>query len=200
MSNALTIRNKLDVSEFNEDELEIIQQQINERRINKLSIKLEQVENLVLKNEEKIGIMNEEINNRFDDLQADNDKKLEVTINTYRVSQNKWGFGSQSDFGIRFRVSIGSGTVGKLFRVIGLAKKSKTGKTEPCRDAILSKKATTEIINGFETIRWHHEKCLKVLEDWLSKHELLEEFYSIDKEKDLQKYINNLFDRYIDED
>jgi hypothetical protein len=199
MNNDLSIYEKFNVSDMSDDELDFVQQQLFNRKIKLLSDKVENIENLVNRALQKVGIVETELNNKIEDLHTDNDKKLEVTINQMRVDKNKWGFGSQSDFGIRFRVSIGSKTVGKLFKVIGIAKISK-GKTEPKREAIMSGKATTEIINGYESVRWHHEKCLKTLEKWLLEHDLLEEFYSIDKEKELMQFINDLYDKYIDDE
>jgi len=199
MNNDLSIYEKFNVSNMSDDELDFVQQQLFNRKIKLLSDKVENIENLANRALQKVGIVETELNNKIEDLHTDNDKKLEVTINQMRVDKNKWGFGSQSDFGIRFRVSIGSKTVGKLFKIIGIAKVSK-GKTEPKREAIMSGKATTEIINGYEVIRWHHEKCLKTLEKWLLENDLLEEFYSIDKEKELMQFINDLYDKYIDDE
>jgi len=197
MINEIELYNKYDISNMSDDELDFIQQQIMNRKMNGLYIKMEQLQNDTKQLESKVEIIHEELSNKIDDMLSDNDKKLEVTINTYRVDKNKWGFESQADFGNRFRVSIGSKTVGKLFKVIGLAKPSK-GATEPKREAIISKKATTDTINGYECFRWNHEKCLDTLEKWLKEHNRLEEFYSIDNEKELKKYIDNLYITYVD--
>lgn len=194
--NELVKINSLDISKLDDQDVDIIYQQIMQRKFNNMLARQEQMEDSMKKLEARIDINQTELENRIEDMKIDNEKKLEVTINTYRVDKNKWGFESQADFGNRFRVSIGSKTVGKLFKVIGIAKKSKK-KTEPTRDAINSGKSTTEIVKGYETFRWHHEKCIKQLEKWLLKHDLLEEFYSIDKENDLQIFINSLYDTYV---
>ena len=196
--NELVKINSLDISKLDDQDVDIIYQQIMQRKFNNMLARQEQMEDSMKKLEARIDINQTELENRIEDMKIDNEKKLEVTINTYRVDKNKdkWGFESQADFGNRFRVSIGSKTVGKLFKVIGIAKKSKK-KTEPTRDAINSGKSTTEIVKGYETFRWHHEKCIKQLEKWLLEHDLLEEFYSIDKENDLQIFINNLYDTYV---
>jgi len=194
--NELVKINSLDISKLDDQDVDIIYQQIMQRKFNNMLARQEQMEDSMKKLEARIDINQTELENRIEDMKIDNEKKLEVTINTYRVDKNKWGFESQADFGNRFRVSIGSKTVGKLFKVIGIAKKSKK-KTEPTRDVINSGKSTTEIVKGYETFRWHHEKCIKQLEKWLLEHDLLEEFYSIDKENDLQIFINSLYDTYI---
>ena len=194
--NELVKINSLDISKLDDQDVDIIYQQIMQRKFNNMLARQEQMEDSMKKLEARIDINQTELENRIEDMEIDNEKKLEVTINTYRVDKNKWGFESQADFGNRFRVSIGSKTVGKLFKVIGIAKKSKK-KTEPTRDVINSGKSTTEIVKGYETFRWHHEKCIKQLEKWLLEHDLLEEFYSIDKENDLQIFINSLYDTYI---
>lgn len=195
MNTNLALKDGWDISQFSDEELDLIQQKITERKVNSLAQRVEQMEDRVSQAIEKIDIINTEVSNKIDDLKVENDKKLEVSINTYRVNTNKYDFESQADFGNKFRVSIGAGTVGKLFKIVGLAKPSK-GKTEPYRTAISEKKATTEIVNGFETVRWNHEKCLKQVEQWLGEYGLLEKFYSIDKEKDLQKFINELYVEY----
>ena len=196
MNELVKINNSLDISNMDDQDIDILYQQIVQRKMNNMLARQEQLENKMLKLQEKVDIKQTELENKIDDIKIDNEKKLEVTINTYRVDKNKWGFESQADFGNRFRVSIGSRTVGKLFKVIGIAKKSKK-KTEATRDAINSGKATTEIVKGYETFRWHHEKCIKQLEKWLLDHDLLEEFYSIDKENELQIFIHNLYDKYV---
>jgi len=191
--------NELALNNMSSDELDLLMSQAMQLKVGRLENRVKQLEDDRLKDKEETSIYKEELDNKIDDLQQDNEKKLEVAINTYRVNRNKWGFESQADFGTRFRVSIGAKTVGKLFKVIGLAKTSKNGRTEPLRSCINSGKATTEIVNGYETFRWHHEKCIKALESWLSDNELLEDFYSIDKEKDLQIFINDLYDRFVDD-
>lgn len=197
MSNDLQVRDNWDISQLSDSEMDLIQQKINQRKISQISKDLEEVKSGLSKINEKVDIQSEEFSNKFDDLQADNERKLKVAITTYRVDKNKWGFESQSDFGNRFRVSIGSQIVGRLFRIVGLAKSSKTGCTEPYREAINAGKASTDIVRGFEVHRWHHEKCVNHIEKWLKDHDLLEEFYSFDKEKDLQKFITDLFRQHV---
>jgi len=176
-----------------------MQQQITENHLNLLISTVEKLTNQQKEIVETVKIVQEENRNEIDKIRAESDKKLEVTINQMRVARNKWGFDSQSDFGMKFKVSIGSKTVGKLFRVVGLAKKSKTGRIEPMRRAIESGKAATEIANGYEVFRWHHEKCLEHVENWLSSHNLLGKFYSFDKEKDLREFIQYLYNVYCDD-
>lgn len=188
--------NNLDISNLEDQDIDILYQQIMQRKFNNMLARQEQLEHRMLRFEEEVNIKQTELENKFEDLQADNERKLEVVINTYRVDKNKWGYESQADFGNRFRVSIGSGTVGKLFKSIGLAKNSK-GNTEPYRHNI-PKYATTEIVKGYPTFRWHHENCLNFLENWLNDNELLEEFYSISTEKEMKKFIDSLYNQYVD--
>jgi len=138
----------------------------------------------------------DEVNNKFEDYKVQIEIDKNVIVNGMRVDKNKFVYGSQADFGLRFKVSIGSITVGKLFKVIGIAKSSK-GRTEPKRESILNGRATTDSINGYEVFRWNHEKCLKALEKWLRENDLFEEFYSIETEKDLKIYINEMFNEFV---
>ena len=187
---------KFDVNAIDEQDLEFIQQQITNRQLKNMVARLEQTENKIAKLEEKYAIKQTELENKIEDVKTESEKKLEVSINTYGVDRNKWGYESQADFGNRFRVSIGSVTVGKLFKSIGLAKSSK-GKTEPYRQFI-SKYATTEIVKGHPTFRWHHENCLNFLENWLKENKILEEFYSISTEKEMLKFINKLYNERLE--
>lgn len=132
----------------------------------------------------------DEVDNKLEQYKEKLEKDKEVAINKLRVDKNKWGYESQADFGNRFRVSISSVRVGRLFKAIGLAKNSK-GSTEPYRHYV-PKYSVTEIINGYPVFRWHHENCLTFLENWLEENELLEDFYSISTEKDMQNFIDNL--------
>lgn len=198
-NNSLSIIENFSVDGFSDSDLALLQQKITDHRLNLLVSAFEGLKKKQDEMETKMHIIQEENKNNIENIRDESNKKLEVTINKMRVDKNKWGFGSQAEFGARFRVSIGAKTVGLLFKTIGLAKKSKSA-TEPMRSTISSGKATTEIVNGYETFRWHHEKCLKHLDKWLDDHDLLEKFYSIEKEKELQKYIQNLYNTYCYED
>lgn len=185
------VSGKFDISKCSENELQIMQEAIMNERMKNFVVKLTEMEDSINKANEKLDIVSTELENKIEDIKTESDKKLEVTINKMRVDKNKWGFVAQRDIGSGYRVSIGSQTIGKLFRVVGLAIKSRTGSTEPKREHV-GKYATTEIVNGFPTFRWNQEKCVEYIDKWLSKNDLLEEFYSIEKEKDMKKFIDEL--------
>jgi len=145
---------------------------------------------------EKLEIQAKGFENELENIKADNERKLQVAKNSMQVAQNKWGFISQTDFGLHFKVSIGSGTVGKLFKIIGLALPSK-GNTTPYRKYIENGTATSDETLGYPIVKWNYEKCVKRLDKWLEEKELTETFYSIEKEKDLMKYINSLYKDYV---
>ena len=92
MNTNLALKDGWDISQFSDEELDLIQQKITERKVNSLAQRVEQMEDRVSQAIEKIDIINTEVSNKIEDLKTDNDKKLEVSINTYRVNTNKYGF------------------------------------------------------------------------------------------------------------
>jgi len=181
-----------DVDAIDEQDLGLIQQQITNRQIRGLAVRQEQTESLVRKIIEEMNINKTQTNNDIEDLKEDTGKKLGAITNISTVKENKWIYESQSDFGSSFEVPIGAGTVGKLFKAIGLAKISKS-KTEPLHDKI-GRYATMENINGHKTFRWHHEYCLEFFINWLKNNELFEVFYSIPNEKEMLKFIKKIYE------
>lgn len=196
MQNGLMVNGSFNISNYSEKELQIMQEAIMNERMKLFVAKFEEMENSINRANEKLEIVSAELENKIDDVKAESDKKMEVTINKMRVDKNKWGFVAQRDIGNAFRVSIGSQTIGKLFRVVGLAIKSRTGNTEPKREYV-GKYATTEIVNGYPTFRWHQENCIEYIDKWLRKMNLLEDFYSIETEKEMKNFIDGLYSKYV---
>jgi len=186
---------KFDISTIEDQDLDFIQQQIMNRKLKSMMERIEQVETSRIRDKEELNIRQIGLENDIKDLKDDNEKKLGAIINISTVKENKWIYGSQSDFGSSFEVTIGAGTVGKLFKVIGLAKISKS-KTEPLHDKI-GKYATMETIKEHKTWRWNHKYCLEFLDNWLKVNKLYEEFYTIPNEKEMLKFIKKLYDEKL---
>jgi glutathione peroxidase-family protein len=179
----------LDDNDF--EGLQAMCNQITNQQLVLLNNKLKQFQDAQLKTEQKVDILQEEF------LQT-----KEMMVSNMRVTDRVEKFINQNDFGSNFRVKIGSGTVGKLFKVVGIAKVS-TRNTEPYQSLVASGYSVTDKyidkITGEEhrCYKWNYKKCLEKIENWLTSHELLEQFYSICTEKEMLKFINNLYDLYI---
>lgn len=169
------------------EELAIIESQLVNARIKKLE------------NESKK--MKLEIDNKINDLSInqkriidDNEKKLEVQINSMRVKSLQCGYMTQSDFGNSFTISLGPKIVGKLFKVIGLAQNKNV--TKPYR-YFVPKYAKSMANETYSTFIWNYENCLIFLEQWLIENGYYEMFYSKETEKDLEDFIDELYDNKI---
>lgn len=129
-------------------------------------------------------------------LQDEENRQLRnVQLKEHRVKEHRYGYISAGDLGQLFLVSIGSKTMGKLLRVVGLAKKGQA-RTEPLRSAIIDDYAKSFMYGDFPSYQWNPERCISKIERWLNKKGLIDEFYSIEDEKELAQYINELYDTY----
>lgn len=140
------------------------------------------------------------------DRQDKQDEKLSITkqensyiremeVKRHRAEKHAWGFVSLGDLGQLYEVSIGSKTMGKLLRLAGIAQKA-SSITKPLRSAISSEFAKSRMYGEYATYQYNPKKCIEKIDRWLDKESILEEFYSIDNEKELGDYINNLYDMY----
>lgn len=119
----------------------------------------------------------------------------ELELKRHYTEEDRFGYVSQSDLGQKFDVSIGSKTMGRLLRLVGLAK-SKQSKTEPMRTAIVNEFAKSVLYGDWPTYQWNPEKCIKHINRWLDAKNLLEEFYSKSDEAELEAYIKELEKTY----
>jgi hypothetical protein len=117
----------------------------------------------------------------------------QLELKRHRTEEHRFGFVSLSDLGQCFQVSIGAKTMGKLLRVVGLAK-AKQSKTEPLRSAIINEYAKSLMYGDYPAYQWNPERCIKRIDSWLNARGLVDEFYAIDNEKDLAKFIKWLED------
>ena len=115
-----------------------------------------------------------------------------------RAKQIKYGWVNQGDFGRFFEQSIGSKTMGKLLKVVGLAQKNKN-LTTPYRQFI-PKYAMTSIQNNpsgydFTKVSWHFENCIEFINDWLKQNGYYESFYSTKSTKEMENFISQLYSK-----
>lgn len=164
---------------------------------------------LQIKMNEMIAIQQSKLNKSLRDLKGEQEKqakKLEMVereheearkleIKRHRVTERGWGYVGLSDLGQSYEVSIGAKTMGKLLRLAGLAKK-KQSRTEPMRSATLNDYAKSMMYGAYPTYQWNPEKCIEKIDRWLEQTGVIDEFYSIDNEKELMEYINELYELY----
>jgi len=170
-------------------------------KIKRVENKLAQIEDKQKYLEEKTSTMLDETNLEINRLKEDNEKTLKTAINSLRQEIYD-GYLGQGDFGRQFRISIGSVTIGKLFRIVGLAQISK-GKTTAYRQYIPKyakiTSASKETVNGtisFSLTNWHYTNCMEFIDNWLIEHELYDTFYSIPSEKEMKNFIDKQFNIY----
>lgn len=127
--------------------------------------------------------------------QEENENFREMELKRHRVTEHRFGFVGLSDLGQCYQVSIGSKTMGKLLRLAGLAK-AKQSKTEPMRTATLNNYAKSIMYGDYPTYQWNPEKCIEKIDRWLESEGRIDTFYSIEDEKELMEYINELYEIY----
>lgn len=144
----------------------------------------------------------ERLNNRLSELKSSLDNKTikKALDSQSKLKKSKKEYVNQTDFGARFNNKIGSKTVGKLLKIVGLAKKSYR-KTTPYEQYI-PKYAINDIDNEevrrFDvSYKWAYEPCVEFIDKWLTKHNRYEEFYSITDKTKLTAYINSLYNIYV---
>lgn len=137
---------------------------------------------------------NEQIRNVKNEME----EQIEVAKNSMRVNAPRYDWVNQSKFGEFLEPSIGSKTLGKLLKVVGLAKKN-TARTTPYRKYIGENKyARIRTFEHYSTTDWNYEKCLDYIDDWLEEQGHDKEFYSTENEEDRKEFIDQLYEEYVD--
>lgn len=132
---------------------------------------------------------------RLENVQKDHEDSRDLEIKRHRVEEHRFGFVSLNDLGQCYQVSVGAKTMGKLLRIVGLAKK-KQSRTEPLRSATLNDYAKSKMYGNRPTYQWNPEKTIEKIDRWLDDKEIIDTFYGIEDEKELMEYINDLFEQY----
>lgn len=162
---------------------------VSNERMKRMESELKSIVDRIEKNDQSVQ-------NEIQSIKDEQQKVLDVAINSMRVNQPKYDYVRQGEFGRFFDVSIGSGYVGKLFRIVGLAQKGKS-RTIPYRSKI-PQYAKVITSKEFESYVWHFNKCMDAIDEWLKKHGYYTEFYSIETEKEMYDFINDLHMQYVD--
>lgn len=130
---------------------------------------------------------------------TDNDNLRDMEISRHRSLESRFGFVSLNDLGQMYQTSIGSKTMGKLLRLSGIAK-NKESKTEPFRSFIVNGYAKSQMYGDNVTYQYNPEKCITKIDKWLDSVGVVNEFYSIEDENKLMKYINELSNIYTEQE
>jgi hypothetical protein len=133
--------------------------------------------------------------NKVNTIQSKTEEAIQIATSKAKVLEPRFEFVNQGDFGRYYNPSISNQRIGKLFKIVGLAQKSKSI-TTPHRPFI-PEYAVTIAEEKFTNTKWHFKKCTNFIDDWLKSHGYYEQFYSFSKEKELEKFIDELYLQYI---
>lgn len=172
------------VSTMNDEQIQVIMNKMVQTQISRTNKQIAEMQ-------EYMEVMKEQISISTEVSQA----QLELERKKHRVEQSRFGYVSASDLGQQFQVTVGARTIGHLLRLSGLAK-AKQSKTEPLRSAIIGGHAKTTMYGDYPSYQWNPEKCIRKIEKWLDKKGVLDEFYAIEDESELMKFINKLNEQY----
>lgn len=138
----------------------------------------------------------EKINGRIAELRSklDNKEIQKALDKQTKLTENKAVYVNQTDFGASFNLKIGSKTVGKLFKVVGLAMKSRSSTTPYERYVPKYAQSIVNQDTSRVTYKWNYDECYKHIDSWLRDRGLYEKFYSITDKKTLGSFINVLHD------
>lgn len=179
VSNNSQVSNNMDLSNLSSTELQIMQERIMNARI-------KQLENVITNTANEVEKMKEK-----------QEKTLETAINSMRVQGDKYGYVTLTKFGSMFHNTISNKNVGKLLRVVGLANK-KLKDTTPTMEANKKGFAMSRTNSEYSSFVWHYGNCLKVIDAWLEKEGMLEEFYGCKDLNTLEKFIDDLHWNYVE--
>ena len=154
----------------------------------------------MLKIAEKQKLLDDDVDLRFETVEYNHNAALDLERKRHRVEESKFGFVSQNDLGKHFQLPIGSVMMGRLLRVSKICKISKNRTTEPYTKFITTKKIAKSGItqSGHIFHQYNPDGCIKEIENWLGKAGYLNKFYSIEDQKDLYVFINELFEEYVE--
>lgn len=121
----------------------------------------------------------------------------DVLTNALRAKNPRNGWVNLRDFGLQFHVTISNRRIGKLLRVVGIAQKNASS-TVPKREYVGDGRLCTNVIThaGYSQRLWNYRRCMSHIDLWLREHDLFEEFYSIDSEQEMERFIDALYLKY----
>ena len=142
---------------------------------------------------------NEDMSTQIMKLQSklDNEKITEALEEQSRLTDNKSGYLNQTDFGGCFNLKMGSVTVGKLLKVVGLAMSS--SRTTKPYEKYCPKYAQTFINQdlGRVVYKWNYNECIVFIDKWLKDNGHYESFYRITDKQIMTKFVNALCTMYV---
>ena len=178
----LSIVSTLD--KLSQTELQVIIQRAMQLSLNQLQSEVEKLG-------DKFERAEESRQTEFKKINENHEKLRKLELKRHRTEEHRFGFVSLNDLGQCFQVSIGAKTMGKLLRIVGLAK-AKQSKTEPLRSTIIDGYAKSLMYGDYPAFQWNPEKCIGKIDRWLNAKGLIDEFYAIDSEDELMKYIQQI--------
>jgi hypothetical protein len=193
--------NELDFDKMSEEQSSIVLIKMLESQ----KKKLQRFESQQIKDKEETNIKFEELKNEFknelDKHKEEMNKKEEVVIGGLRIDNQVSDFITQDVFGKSFTPPMSRIMVGKLFKIIGLARPGQK-ETIPFMNALTMKYAINYFVedpygNKHEAYLWDQEKCLCRLEKWLKSNNYTEQFYFIFDTATRHKFINELYEKYV---
>ena len=188
----------MELNNMSGDELSLLQNKIINVQMQKMQNQIKTINDEV----EKLKAENQLRDNNIEKFKTDMEVKEKSVINCMQIQADrkiKDNWLNQGNFGRSFIISISSQAIGKLFKVVGLAQKF--GATKPKRDFINKGYVRVCLTNNgmYTFFEWHYEKCFDFILKWLKRNNKYNEFYSIENEKDMTKFINNLYKDFINQ-
>jgi hypothetical protein len=137
----------------------------------------------------------------IDEINTKIDKSNALATAAIKVTKGIDGYCNQREFGSKYMVKIGSKSVGKLLKVVGIAMKQAKGKTIPYDNMCpcYAKILIHPDIYGYDhpSYVWNYNKCSTKIDEWLKQHDLYEQFYSNTTSEKMERYISYLHNTFV---
>jgi hypothetical protein len=131
----------------------------------------------------------------IDSIKEQSQNAIDLATSAKHVQNIIETYVNQSDLGGHFKVNISNVRIGKILKIVGIAQKSK--KTVPYFDKIPKYAKKTQTIDGYIHYKWNQKTCIEAIDQWLSKKNLLNDFYLIEHEDDMKTFIDDMFVKYV---
>lgn len=173
----LKLFNGFEIENMSEGELQALQEKI-------VNLRMSNIEKAIKATNDKVERMDEKL-----------ERTIQLSVTAQRVREPKYGYVNQGEFGRYFDVPISSQRVGKLFKVVGLAQKSLATTKPYWKD--VPQYALNTTYEHYTSTTWNYTECLKKIDAWLMERGLFESFYSCKTVKEKEKFIDDLYERYM---
>mgnify|MGYP001218574662 CR=1 FL=1 len=188
-----------DLSNYNAEQLQLLQEMIVVQRMNLLAQQIQEVKGQIEETKDNVIKLERRYEIEREETKKEIAKITDLMVSRFAAREHKIGWVTLTDFGAQFYVPISCRRVGKLFRVIGIAQKR--NKTRPKFEYVGDEKLATTMLlnNGRSTYVWNYRRVLNHLNLWLEKHGHLHEFYSKKTVDEMHAFIDWLHDVYVGE-